>query len=256
MSTTPTDARTFKLCPSLTPALLARQLRKRLGSRQSQPAVDGVDLAVHPGEVVGLLGPNGAGKTTLLHLLAGVLAPDEGSIHICGEKDPTRAATRSKLGFAPQSTAVYDELTASENLVFFGRMHALNSSALRQSVDRALAFAALADRRDHRVSTFSGGMKRRLHVAAAIVHAPAVLLLDEPTVGVDASSRATLLDGVRALRDEGCAVVYASHHLDEVQRVCDRAVLLSHGRVVADDAVEKVAAAIDLESTLRSGGDA
>jgi ABC-2 type transport system ATP-binding protein len=198
-----------------------------------------------------LLGPNGAGKTTLLHLLAGVLAPDDGSIEVSGEADPTRAATRRKIGFAPQSTAVYDELTASENLVFFARIHGLSSRTLERSVDDALAFAALRDRRDHRVSTFSGGMKRRLHVAAALVHAPALILLDEPTVGVDAASRATLLDGVRALRERGCAVVYASHHLDEIERVCDRAVLLSRGRVVADDTVEKVAAAIDLESTLR-----
>lgn len=245
------DAGTSNLCLTLAPALKARGLRKKLGSTA---AVAGVDLTVRGGEVVGLLGANGAGKTTLLHLLAGVLAPDAGTIEIAGASDPTRPRTRRALGFAPQATAVYDELTAAENLRFFGSVHGLGRSALRARVEHGLAFAGLVDRRDDRVGTYSGGMKRRLHVACALVHEPALLLLDEPTVGVDAASRGHLLDGVTALREQGCAVIYASHHLDEVARVCDRVVVLSKGRVIAEDRLDAIH--LDLEALLCAEGAA
>lgn len=239
------------LCLASPQALSARGLRKSLGSTR---AIDGVDLEVRAGEVIGLLGANGAGKTTLLHLIAGVLAPDAGTITIAGASDPTRPEVRRALGFAPQSTAVYDELTSAENLAFFGRVHGLSRARLRASVEEGLTFAGLDSRRDERVGTLSGGMKRRLHVACALVHGPSVLLLDEPTVGVDAASRGHLLDGVVALRKRGCAVVYASHHLDEVARICDRAVVLSHGRVMANDRIDRIE--VDLEALLRAQGDA
>lgn len=235
------------------PTLVAKSLRRRLGTNV---AVDGVDFVAGSGEVVALLGPNGAGKTTLMHLLAGVLAPDEGEVLVDGMRDPTRPSVRTRIGFAPQATAVYDELTAEENLVFFARLHGLSGARLRDRVEHALSFAGLVDRRAHRASTFSGGMRRRLHVASALVHAPSLLLLDEPTVGVDASSRGQLLDGVAALRDQGAAIVYASHHLDEVQRICDRAVVLSHGRVIADAPLDELTRTLDLELLLRGKGDA
>ena len=241
------------LCPITRPSLVAKGLRRRLGANV---AVDGVDFAVAPGEVVALLGPNGAGKTTLMHLLAGVLTPEHGVIEVDGQSDPTRPSVRSRIGFAPQSTAVYDELSAEENLVFFARLHGLGGARLKKQVERALAFAGLTDRRGHRASTFSGGMRRRLHVASALVHAPSVVLLDEPTVGVDAASRGQLLDGVHALKAEGAAVVYASHHLDEVERVCDRAVVLSCGRVIADAPIAELGRTLDLEMLLRAKGDA
>lgn len=247
--------------PTYGPAVRARGLERRLGHNL---AVAGVDLDVAPGEVVGLVGPNGAGKTTLLHLLAGLLAPDRGTVAIAGREDPTRPNVRAQLGFAPQATAVYDELSAEENLVFFGRLHGLSGAHLRARVEDCLAFAGLQARRRDRASTFSGGMRRRLHVAAALVHEPAVVLLDEPTVGVDAASRGLLLDGVAALRDRGRAVLYASHHLDEIARVCDRAVVLGAGKVVADDRIDRLLAEgiggpsghVDLEELLRAGGDA
>jgi ABC-2 type transport system ATP-binding protein len=241
------DAGSSNSCLSLPPALFARGLHKRLGTTA---AVAGVDLSVRRGEVIGLLGANGAGKTTLLHLIAGILAPDAGSIEIAGEADPTKPRVRRALGFAPQATAVYDELSSVENLHFFGSVHGLSRATLKTRIEHGLAFAGLLDRRDDRVGTFSGGLKRRLHVACALVHSPALLLLDEPTVGVDAASRGHLLDGVAALRKEGCAVIYASHHLDEVARVCDRVVVLSHGKVIAEDRLDRID--VDLEALLRT----
>jgi ABC-2 type transport system ATP-binding protein len=246
------------LCPMPEPPLVATRLKRRMGSNL---AVDGVDFQVRAGEVVALLGPNGAGKTTLMHLLAGLLRPEQGEVRVDGKADPTRPAVRARIGFAPQATAVYDDLTAEENLTFFGRLQGLAGARLRERVEHGLRFAGLVDRRRERASTFSGGMRRRLHVASAMVHEPSVLLLDEPTVGVDAASRGHLLDGVSALRDAGSAVVYASHHLDEVQRICDRAVVLSAGRVIADAKVEALQEQMDLElllrgPTLRAGGEA
>jgi len=235
----------------MSPSLVARGVKRRLGTNV---AVDGVDFQVGPGEVVALLGPNGAGKTTLMHLFAGVLTPDEGEITVDGLTDPTRPEVRARVGFAPQATAVYDELSAEENLVFFARLHGLSGARMRDRVEHGLRFAGLFDRRSHRASTFSGGMRRRLHVATALVHAPSVLLLDEPTVGVDANARGHLLDGVAAHRDQGSAIVYASHHLDEVERVCDRAVVLSLGRVIADAPVADLGRTMDLEALLRGSG--
>jgi ABC-2 type transport system ATP-binding protein len=245
------DAVLSNLCLSLPPALRAVGLRKRLGSTT---AVDGVDLCVRRGEVIGLLGANGAGKTTLLHLIAGILGPDAGRIEIAGASDPTKPQVRRALGFAPQATAVYDELSSAENLHFFGSVQGLSRAALKERVEHGLAFAGLLDRRNDRVGTFSGGLKRRLHVACALVHSPALLLLDEPTVGVDAASRGHLLDGVAALRKDGCAVIYASHHLDEVARVCDRVVVLSHGKVIAEDSLDNIH--VDLEALLRTESSA
>jgi ABC-2 type transport system ATP-binding protein len=220
------DARLTNLCPISAETVLVRGLRKRLGATW---AVDGLDLDVRAGEVVGLTGANGAGKTTLLHLLAGVLRPDAGTIEIAGGP-PSDPRVRRAIGFAPQATAIYDALTVEENLTFFARLHGLRGSLLNARVDEALRFAGLIDRRANRASTLSGGMKRRLHVASAVVHAPALLLLDEPTVGVDAASREHI---VRELSALGCAILYASHHQDEVARLCTRTIALARGRVVS-----------------------
>lgn len=220
-------------------AIDVRGARLRRGDRQ---ALAGVDFHVWSGEVVGLLGPNGAGKSSLLLALAGLLSLDAGTVTLAGASNPRDVRTRQHLGFAPQATAVYDELSVDENLRFFGRLYGLSGARLRAAVDDARRFARLEDRGDARASTLSGGMRRRLHVAAAIVHRPKVLLLDEPTVGVDAESRRHLLDGVCELRELGCAIVYASHHLDEVVRVCDRVVVLTAGKVVASETPRALAA--------------
>ncbi|MGZ3478307.1 MAG: ABC transporter ATP-binding protein, partial [Polyangiales bacterium] len=183
-------------------------MKKRLGTTL---ALGGVDLEVQSAEIVALLGPNGAGKTTLLHVLAGLSKPDEGTVHVAGAADPTRAEVRKRIGFAPQPTAVYEDLTVEENLAFFARIQGVPKKELESAVARGLAFAQLESRASARAGTLSGGMRRRLHVASAIVHQPSVLLLDEPTVGIDAASCEHLLQAIGALRDRGTAVVWSTH---------------------------------------------
>ncbi len=233
-------------------ALTVEGLEKRLGDTQ---AVAGIDLGVARGEVVGLLGPNGAGKTTLLHLCAGLLAPDRGCITIAGQRDPRRPNARALLGFAPQSTALYDELSVEENLSFFGRIHGLAGARLEVAVEEGLAMSRLGERRRARVGTLSGGMRRRLHVATAVVHAPALLLLDEPTVGVDPDSRSHILSVIERLKSRGVAVVYASHHLDEIARLSDRVLFLAQGRVHQEE-TDKSSAELEHAMSLLPRGNA
>jgi ABC-2 type transport system ATP-binding protein len=206
------------------------------------PALDGLSLAVRAGEIFGLLGPNGAGKSTLMHLLVGLLAPDSGSVRVL-DGDPRDAAIRARIGFAPQSLALYMDLTARENLRFFARISGVPRARRDGCVDAALEFVRLADRADQRVSAFSGGMQRRLNIACAIVHEPAVVLLDEPTVGVDPQSRNAIFDNVLALRARGTTVVYTTHYMEEAERLCDRIAVVDHGRLLALDTAAGLVAA-------------
>ncbi|MEI6224399.1 MAG: ABC transporter ATP-binding protein [Deltaproteobacteria bacterium] len=210
--------------------LSLRDLRKRFGDRV---AVDGLSLEVHRGEILGLLGPNGAGKSTTIHMAVGLLDPDEGVIDVDGRGSPRNPEVRRLLGVAPQSIALYDALTPEENLRFFGRVQGLSGKALRDRVEWALSFAALSDRRRDRSGELSGGMKRRLNLAAALVHDPSLILLDEPTVGVDPQSRNAILDRVMELRTADRAVVYTTHYMDEAARICDRIAIVDAGRVLA-----------------------
>lgn len=210
--------------------LSLRGLRKRFGDRV---AVDGLSLEVHRGEILGLLGPNGAGKSTTIHMAVGLLDPDEGEIDVDGRGSPRNPEVRRLLGVAPQSIALYDALTPEENLRFFGRVQGLSGRALHERVEWALSFAALSDRRRDRSGELSGGMKRRLNLAAALVHDPSLLLLDEPTVGVDPQSRNAILDRVVELRTADRAVVYTTHYMDEAARICDRIAIVDAGRVLA-----------------------
>jgi ABC-2 type transport system ATP-binding protein len=224
--------------------LTLNHVRKAYGDRV---AVDDVCLEVRPGEVLGLLGPNGAGKSTTVSLAVGLLEPDAGTIDVGGLGPPTRPEVRRKLGVAPQSLAIYEDLTAEENLRFFARIFGLRGATLRARIENALALAGLADRRRDRASTFSGGMKRRLNIAAALVHEPALVLLDEPTVGVDPQSRNAILERISALRDAGLTVIYTTHYMEEAARICDRVAIVDHGRRLALDTVEALVA--------RYGGD-
>jgi len=221
-----------------TAALSVRDLRKSYGATV---AVDGITFDVARGESFGLLGPNGAGKSTTINLLVGALAPDSGEVRVDGG-DPASAATRLSIGVAPQSLALYEELTGDENLALFGRLYGLGGAKLAERVDWALAFAGLADRRRDRVKAYSGGMKRRLNMACALVHDPPVLLFDEPTVGVDPQSRNHIFDSIESLQSQGRTILYTTHYMEEAERLCDRVAIVDHGKVLAIGTVESLLA--------------
>lgn len=202
-------------------------LAKRYGS---VVAVADVSLEVGRGEIFGLLGPNGAGKSTTLAMAMGLVRPDAGSVRYAELGSPEDAGVRRHLGFAPQTIALYDDLTAEENLRFLARLHAVEDA--RRRVAETLELVGLAQRARDRVRTFSGGMQRRLNLAAALVHAPPLLLLDEPTAGVDPQSRASILELVRRLASEGRGVVYTTHYMEEAERICDRIGVIDHGRLL------------------------
>ena len=200
------------------------------------PALRGVSFDLAAGELFGLLGPNGAGKTTLLSVLAGLTDASTGGVTLFGKPFTSRdAEARRAIGLATQDLAVYPELTARENLLFFGRLYGFSGSDLKRRADEMLALAALTDRANHRVGTFSGGMKRRLNLAVALVHGPRLLILDEPTTGVDPQSRNHIFEQVRRLNAAGLTVIYTSHSMEEVQALCPRLAILDHGRVIACD---------------------
>jgi ABC-2 type transport system ATP-binding protein len=211
-----------------------RELRKSFGTTT---AVAGVSFDVHAGETFGLLGPNGAGKSTTIAMLTGALSPDSGTIRLADSGAPREAATRAKIGVAPQALSLYEELTAAENLTFFGRLYNLAGSRLAERVDWALDFAGLTDRRRSRVKTFSGGMKRRLNLAVALVHDPQIIFLDEPTAGVDPQSRNHIFERIEALRAVGRTVVYTTHYMEEAQRLCDRVAIMDQGKILDLDTI-------------------
>jgi len=211
------------------------EIRKSYGSIT---AVDGISFEIIKGETFGLLGPNGAGKTTTINMMVGLLRPDAGSIKINGFDDPTKSEVRLQLGNAPQSLAIYSELTAEENLNYFAKLYHLSGSKLKERVDWALDFAGLTERRGSRVKTFSGGMKRRLNMACALVHEPPVILFDEPTVGVDPQSRLMIFESIEKLKAEGRTIIYTTHYMEEAQRLCDRVAVIDHGKILALDTVE------------------
>jgi ABC-2 type transport system ATP-binding protein len=213
--------------------LEATGLRKRFGA---VTAVDGVSLGVEAGSCTGLLGPNGAGKTTTVSIIAGLTRPDGGSVKIggaplTGETD----ARKGQIGLVPQELALYDELPGRDNLATFGSLYRLAGAALERAVRDALAFVGLSDRGGDKVKTYSGGMKRRLNLAAALLHDPALLILDEPTVGVDPQSRSAIFDNLEALRARGKGILYTTHYMEEAERLCQRIVIVDHGKVIADD---------------------
>lgn len=222
-------------------------VRKRFGSTV---AVDGLSLDVARGEVFGLLGPNGAGKSTTISMAVGLLRPDEGTVELEGLGDPCDAQVRRNVGVAPQSLALYEELTARENLEFFGSLYGLSGAALRERIGELLELVGLSDRAEDRVRVYSGGMKRRLNLAAAIVHDPPLVLLDEPTVGVDPQSRSAIFDLVRGMKARGRTVVYTTHYMEEAQRLCDRVGIVDHGRLLALDTVDRLIEAHGGESVV------
>jgi ABC-2 type transport system ATP-binding protein len=216
----------------------AIHLRKSYGPRL---AVDDVSFEVNAGEVVGLLGPNGAGKTTTLSILATLIEPDAGQVRINGiDSRVAPLSTRRKLGFVPQSIALYPSLSACQNLETFARIYGLSRREASTVSTEVLETVGLCDRADDPVWTLSGGMKRRLNLACGLVHRPAALLLDEPTVGVDPQSREDIFATIRAAADSGLGILYSTHYIEEVERICDRALVIDQGKVLADDAITKL----------------
>jgi ABC-2 type transport system ATP-binding protein len=214
-------------------------VRKRFGR---VTAVDGLSLDVAAGEVMGLLGPNGAGKTTTIGMAVGLLRPDSGTVTL-GEGsggDPADARVRRLVGVAPQEIALYDAMTARENLAFFARLHGLARHDARRRAGELLERVGLGDRAHHRVAGFSGGMKRRLNLAAALVAEPRLVLLDEPTAGVDPQSRNAIFDIVAQLRAAGVTVLFSTHYMEEAARLCDRVAIVDHGRLLALGAVDEL----------------
>ena len=213
------------------PVLSCANLAKRFGDRR---AVDGVTFTIAPGEIYGMLGPNGAGKTTTIKLICGLLAPDEGTVAVEGRDARTTRSVRSHIGYVPQDVALYPDLTARENLNFLGRLYGMRGATLRARVDEALELTDLADREGDRVESFSGGMRRRLNLSAGLLNHPELLVLDEPTVGVDPQSRHAILERVRLLASGGMAVLYTTHYMEEAERLCDRVGIIDRGRIVAE----------------------
>lgn len=199
-------------------------------------AVDGVSLRAGASETIGLLGPNGAGKTTTVSMIAGLFPPDSGEVLIDGK--PLRGDTdpvKRKIGLVPQNVALYDELTALDNLMFLGALYNLHGAAIKRAIADALDLVGLADRAKDKVGTYSGGMKRRLNLAAALLHDPQILLLDEPTVGVDPQSRNAIFDNLETLKKRGKTLLYTTHYMEEAERLCDRIIIIDHGKVIAND---------------------
>ena len=217
--------------------LEARGLVKSYGSRT---VVSDLSLSVGAGEIVGLLGPNGAGKSTTVAMLCGLVGADGGEVFVgegaAREKLTERSSqAKRRIGVVPQELSIYENLGAAANLELFGALYGMSGALLRERVDAALVLVGLADRARDKPSTFSGGMKRRLNIAAALVHDPDILILDEPTVGVDPQSRNAIFDNLEELRRRGKALLYTTHYMEEAERLCDRIVIVDHGKVVASD---------------------
>lgn len=217
------------------PILEIESVRKRYGSTN---ALNGVSLTVRAGELFGLLGPNGAGKTTLLSIASGLLDADSGTVKLDGRTfNRNERELRRLVGIGTQDLAVYPDLTARENVLFFGNLYGLDRGALKNRAEELLTAVGLHDRADHRAGTFSGGMKRRLNLAVAVVHSPKLLLLDEPTTGVDPQSRQLIFAIVKSLNAAGMTVVYTSHYMEEVQALCPRIAIVDGGRAIACDTI-------------------
>lgn len=227
------------------PVLQVTDLVRRFGEHT---AVDGVSFTISEGETYGLLGPNGAGKTTTINMIAGLLTPDQGSVTVLGE--PVVGNRKSLIGLVPQDVALYPDLSASENLQFFGKLQNMSGTRLKSRIADVLEIVGLADRaRDH-IDTYSGGMKRRANIAVGLLHEPRLLILDEPTVGVDPQSRNSILEAVTELGGAGMAVLYTTHYMEEAERLCDRVGIIDAGRLIVEGTREELVARMGEQSTI------
>lgn len=218
----------------------AEKMIKRYGSNV---AVNEISIKVKENEILGFLGPNGAGKSTTLNCILGLTSLDDGTIEIFG-KDPKKARSEvnKDIGYVPQDIAVFEELSAIENVEFFGKLYGLRGEELKAAVREALEFTGLWERRKDIPSKYSGGMKRRLNIACAIVHKPKLLIMDEPTVGVDPQSRNSILESIKTLNERGTTVIYTSHYMEEIQAICSRIIIIDMGKVIAEGTKDSIVA--------------
>lgn len=233
-------------------AIEVLNLHKSFGENH---AVQGVSFNVTQGEIFSLLGPNGAGKTTTISMLSCLLRPDDGDARIMGHSIRSDAmGVKSVLGVVPQEIALYEDLTARENLSFWGKMYGLRGAALKKRVDEVLEVIGLLDRANERVGKYSGGMKRRVNIGVALLHKPKVIYMDEPTVGIDPQSRRSILDSVIALKDQGMTVLYTTHYMEEAQELSNHVAIMDHGRMIAsgthDELVKLVGGQTRIDLTL------
>jgi ABC-2 type transport system ATP-binding protein len=239
---------------STQPVLVCTDLRKRFGDRT---AVNGVSFEIAPGETYGLLGPNGAGKTTTVSMICGLLERDGGDVvvdgaHLDGGSQALRA--KAAIGYVPQEIALYPDLNAVENLKFFGQLYGLNGGELAQRVAHVLEVVGLTERAKERIDKYSGGMKRRLNIAAGLLHDPKLLILDEPTVGVDPQSRNAILENVEKLAAEGMAVLYTTHYMEEAERLCDRVAIIDEGAIIAEGTRRELVKQVGQRDRVELGG--
>jgi ABC-2 type transport system ATP-binding protein len=214
------------------PVLECRGLRRYYGKLV---AVDGVGFHIDHSETYGLLGPNGAGKTTSISMIAGLLERDAGEVMVAGEQMTTHSVrAKSALGYVPQDLAIYPDLSGRENLMFFARLYGMSTAEARRRSDEVLDLTGLADRAGDQTKQYSGGMKRRLNIGIGLLHRPRLLILDEPTVGVDPQSRNAILESVEGLSGAGMAVLYTTHYMEEAERLCDRIGIIDHGKLIAE----------------------
>ncbi len=222
---------------------------KRFGNVQ---ALDHVSFEIQEGEILGLLGPNGAGKTTAIRALAGLIGVDSGEIILLGEKqDVNNIRLKQHLGLITQEVTVFEELTAEENLRFFGGLYGVKGDKLRQRVKETLEFVGLSEYAKKAPGKFSGGMQRRLNIACALIHSPKFLIMDEPTVGIDPQSRSYILEAVKRLTTQGTTVLYTSHYMEEVQAIASQIVIMDLGRVIASGTLDELIGRIQHEETIR-----
>ena len=242
-------------------AIVVEGLKKQFDPPKGAVAVDDVSFAIEEGEIFSLLGPNGAGKTTTISILSCLLKPDAGDARV-GGFSVTKQADKIKalIGVVPQDIALYEDMTGRENLLFWGRMYGMRGVALNKRVDEVLELIGLSDRQKDRVDKYSGGMKRRVNIGAALLHKPRFLYLDEPTVGIDPQSRRSILDGVKDLNKQGVTVLYTTHYMEEAQELSDRLAIMDKGKLIAvgtqDELVQLVGERTRINVTVDKGAEA
>jgi len=225
-----------------------KNITKRFGHKV---VLDNITLAIDEGDVFGLIGPNGAGKSTLINIMTGLWDSDSGEVIIGGydlKKEPLKV--KEQIGLVPQEIALFEGITAYDNLEFFGYLYGLKGKLLKERINEALEVTGLQNKRKEKVNRFSGGMKRRLNIACAIAHRPKLIIMDEPTVGIDTQSRNHILQSVKALNEMGSTIIYTSHYMEEVEEICTRVAIMDYGKIIAEGTVKELMSMIDDQNSL------